>query len=445
MVETNVKIIEQLQQYIMLCCQDPELRKHFSTHPAHFSRTRKLPMQTVALMIINCLKRSLHIEIQDFFAKALQQAPCCSKSAFCLQRAKLKPLFFQVLNRLLVNSFYEQYDSALKRWKGFRVLAVDGSTAYLLNKPALRRHFGMQHNQHGERVMGRIMQVHDVLNNIIVSGQMLAFTASEQTAAYQLASGFAEDALVLCDRNFASYALMYLLIHQEKSRHFIIRTKTHHGFREVSDFMRSRKNSKVVELHPSKSAMAILDTLGYKTDHRTAINVRMVKIKLPNGATEVLLTNLVDARRYSAEELKMLYALRWKIETKYDQQKNKLLLEEFSGHSVCAIQQDYQANILLSNLHSLVEKQCAVYLTLLSEQRKYDYRINQSASLASMKYRVVRLLSDPYTITFLLLELQKIFERYLEPQRNGRSYPRTRTRKRRHGRCQTFTNFKKNL
>lgn len=445
MVEANVKIMQQLQQYILLCCQDPQLRHHFITDPSDFSRIRKLPMQTVVLLIINCLKRSLHVEIQDFFVQAMQQPIACTKSAFCLQRIKLRPLLFSVLNRLLVDSFYEQYGSELKCWKGFRVLALDGSTACLLNKPALQNHFKVQNNQYGDRPMGRIVQLHDVLNNIIVAGNIHPLTTSEQAAAYQLAEQLPQEALLVCDRNFSSYALMYLLIHQEKSRHFIIRTKTHHGFKEVKDFMRSSKNSRIIDLCPSYGSMSILGTLGYKVFNHTAIKIRMIKIKLSDGTIEVLLTNLLDEQLYSVQEIKMLYALRWKIETKYDQQKNKLLLEEFSGHSVCAVEQDYQANVFISNLHSLIEKQCDVYLMLISEQRRHDYQINHSTSLALMKYRIVRLLSNPYTVIDLLLELQKIFERYLEPIRRGRHYPRTRTSKRRSGRCQTFTNFKRNL
>ena len=44
---------------------------------------------------------------------------------------------------------------------------------------------------------------------------------------------------------------------------------------------------------------------------------------------------------------------------------------------------------------------------------------------------------------WLLLALQRSFERYLEPRRPGRKYPRTRKNKRMKGRYQTYTNFKR--
>jgi len=427
MVEANVKIMEDLQSYLNVCCEESEIRNKFTAKASDFSRTRKLPMQRVALLVLNFLKRSLNVEIKEFFEKALCEGKVsCSKGAFCLQRLKLKPSFFFLWNQILTGSFYEHYENEVKRWKGFRLLATDGSMIYLLNKPSLRSYFGAQNNQHGDRVMARAMQVEDVLNHVTVFGNIFPIRVSEQSVAYRLAETYPLDSLLLFDRNFASYALMYLLINQEQSRHFVIRCKTIRSFNEVASFLHSHKTSKVVRLYASQRSTRILSELGYKVNSETAITIRMVKIKLPNGETEVLLTNLIDERKYSVEEIKELYGLRWRIETKYFKQKNQMLLEEFSGHSVCSVQQDYFANVFVSNLHSVIEKQCDVHLFLLDEKRKYRYQINQSASLGLMKNMIVKLLFRRNEIVSILLALQRAFERFLEPERNGRISPRIR-------------------
>lgn len=403
-------------------------------------------MERVALMVINFLKRSLNVEIKEFFEKALgEEKICCTKGAFCLQRLKLHPSFFFLWNQILTDSFYEHYAQDIKRWKGFRVFGTDGSMAYLLDRVSLRDYFGVQDNQYGDRVMARIVQVEDVLNRITVYGNIVPLHLSEQSVAYSLADRYPADSLLLFDRNFASYTLMYLLMSQEISRHFVIRCKTRGAFREVASFMRSPKSSKVVTMKPSALSIKTLHDRGYRVNTNTAIKVRMVKFKLPNAETEVLLTNLLDDKEYSVEDLKHIYGLRWRIETQYHKQKNQMMLEEFSGHSVCSVQQDYFANVFVSNLHELIEKQSEVHLSLLEEKRKYAYRINQSASLAAMKHQVVRLLLDKKRILMILLQLQRTFEMYLEPEREGRISPRIRKYKRRNGRCQTFTNYKRNL
>jgi hypothetical protein len=88
-----------------------------------------------------------------------------------LQRSKLKPLFFKVWNKWLVDSFYHYYGEHVKRWRGFRLQAVDGSTVYLLNKEEIINHFDTHSNQHVSVPMARVMQVHDVLNDITVWGE----------------------------------------------------------------------------------------------------------------------------------------------------------------------------------------------------------------------------------------------------------------------------------
>lgn len=44
------------------------------------------------------------------------------------------------------------------------------------------------------------------------------------------------------------------------------------------------------------------------------------------------------------------------METRYDTQKNKGQLEQFSGVSVLSIYQDYQATVFVCNLQALLEK-----------------------------------------------------------------------------------------
>jgi len=61
-----------------------------------------------------------------------------------LQRTKLQPLFFEVWNKWLVECFYHYYETRVKRWRGFRLQAVDGSKAYLINKKEVIEYFGTQ-------------------------------------------------------------------------------------------------------------------------------------------------------------------------------------------------------------------------------------------------------------------------------------------------------------
>jgi hypothetical protein len=441
MVEANVKIIEELKFFLETVANEPALRVLFTSSDTDFSRERKLSMQRVVGIVINMPKRSLSIELQEFFDSLGEGEQSCTKSAFCQQRSKLKPLFFKVWNQWLVEHFYQYYAEQVKRWRGFRLQAVGGSTAYLVNKAQVAKHFGTQANQHGAVPMARVLQIQDVLNDLTLWGALYPISTSEQQVMAKQVAQLSPDSLTLFDRGYAGYGLMYLMLHEETPRHFLIRCKTTFN-KEVRQFALSGKRSKTVELKPCQKAIAMLKENGYIVTKDTTIKVRMVQVNLASGEPEILLTNLYDEKLYSVEDLKQLYALRWGIETTYSKQKNQQQLEQFSGHRVVCIEQDYAATLLVANLQSLLEKQCEAYLDTVNGKRKHTYRINRNVSWAALKHTIIKLFlfNEPEEI---LLQLQKAFERHIEPLRPGRQYPRMKKAKRLNGKYQTFTNYKR--
>ena len=374
MVEANVKIIEELKSFLSTVCDQKEVRDLITQSPCDFSRERKLTLPRVIGMIINLPKRSLSIELQEFFDSFDMASIAASKGAFSLQRGKLLPCFFELWNQLLVDCFYHYYGDTVKRWRGFRLQAVDGSTAYLIDKPDVVQKFGTQDNQCKQVPMAQVMQLQDVLNNITIWGGIFPIKKAERAIMANQVHRLYQDSLTLFDRGYPSYALMYLLLNQEKPRHFVMRCKLSFN-KEIRAFVASNQTSKTIELTPTSQAIKTLYENGYVVTKNTVIQVRMVKVVLSTGETEVLLTDLYDENLYSVADFKYLYGLRWRIETTYGIQKNQQQMEQFSGHRVICIQQDYAAGIFVSNLQSLIEKQCEPYLKQLSKSRKYDYKI----------------------------------------------------------------------
>ena len=422
-------------------CTDTTIRKIVTQSETDFTRDRKLTLERIASLIINMPKRSLSIEIQEFFSSLQKDIAPSTKGAFSLQRTKLQPLFFEVWNNWLVNCFYQYYGAKVKRWRGYRLQAVDGSTAYLMNKQEVIEYYGTQDNQHVRIPMARVMQIQDILNDITVWGSMGPIKESEQALIIKRVSNFYKDSITLFDRGYPSYALMYLMNNEETARHFVMRCKA--GFNKATiQFLRSSRNSKVITLKATTAAMATLHQQGYIVTTATTMKVRMVKVPLRSGEVELLLTNLYDEKLFTAEDLKYLYGLRWAIETTYNKQKNQQQMEQFSGHRVICIQQDYAASLFVANLQSLIEKQCENYLHRINKRRKYRYKINRNVSWASLKHNIIQLFLQNEPLQ-LLMQLQKSFERNTEPIRPGRHYPRIIKAKRLNGKYQTFTNYKR--
>lgn len=441
MVRTNVKIIEELKLFLDTVLEHPEIRGLFTTKPSDFSRERKLPLRKLIGFLINLPKRSLSVEIQSFFEVLDQGGASCTKGAFSLQRTKLKPDFFTVWNAFLVECFYTHYGTHVQHWKGFRLLAVDGSTFTVVNVPETLEHFGAANNQYRGVPMARVMQIHDVLNDITLWGGIFPKTRSENGIMADNVHCLPADSLTLFDRGFPSYALMYLMISQEEPRHFAIRCKAAYR-KEVKSFMQSADSDVTTIMYPSVESIENLKKQGYIIPKDTGIAIRMVKIILPDGETEILLTNLYDQERFSIQEMGKLYFMRWKIETAYGKQKNQMQMEITSGHRVVCIEQDYAAGLFVANLQSVIEKQCQTQVKEISHRRQHGYQVNKNASWAALKDRILRIFvqqADSYT---LLMELQHLFVKNIEPVRTGRQVPRVPENRKR-GKYQTFTNYRR--
>lgn len=436
MIESNVRIIAELKQVLNVVAHNPELRKLFTQCETDFTRNRKLTLENIVAFIINMPKRSLSVELYDFFSM-LGDTKTATKSAFSQQRIKLLPLFFQFWNRYFVNAFYEEYGTNIKRWNGFRLLAVDGSTVYLIDTPEIVEKFGLQK----EIPMARVMQIHDVLNDIAVWGDLFPIRKSEKAIIGDRVESLYKDSLTVFDRGFPSYWLMFMMINQETPRHFVMRCKLDFS-KVIRAFVKSEIMSQTIEITPSYKSKNKLKEKGFLITAATTIKIRMIKVILSSGEVEVLLTNLYDETIYPIECFSQLYFLRWGIETSYGMQKNQQQMEQFSGHRTQCILQDYYAGIFTLNLQSLVEKQCQPFLENMNRTRKYNYKINKNISRSNIKYNIVKLFlwNNPEKI---LLKMQKMFELYIEPERPGRHNARINKATKINGKYQTLTNYKR--
>jgi IS4 transposase len=94
----------------------------------------------------------------------------------------------------------------------------------------------------------------------------------------------------------------------------------------VETFYNTGKESQVVNLElPAKDKTAA-ESLGIT---KKKIKVRLVRIELESGETEILLSTLVNEEIFTPAHLKELYGLRWPIEESYKTFKHKVCIENF--------------------------------------------------------------------------------------------------------------------
>jgi len=436
----NLRIITDLKKFLMQISTHSKLWSKSVISKTAFTRNRCLPFATLVMLILNLPKRSLSIEIDSFFSHIQQRR--CSKAAFCRQRTKLKPFFFKLWNQVLIKSFYYHYNNRVKRWKGFILLAFDDSVISLPQTHELSVAYGHTSSgkgQHGVAAQGCVM--YDVLNKLIIDSKLLPYMTSERSVVMeQLEHTPIKNSLLTFDRGYPCFWLFYLLLQKQQYK-FIMRAQTNFN-NIVKEFCSSSTHDRIATFHPTNTAIKQMQQMGITVTKETSIHLRLLKVPLKTGEIEILITNLYSSELYSAEDLKEAYFLRWGIETCFGTLKNQLQIENFSGIRQLCVEQDFFANIFVYNLQSIIEKQSDSRVSKISRSRKHCYQINKNLCWATLKTKVVDLFFKEDSMQ-ILLELQALFEQYLEPVRPNRSYPRTTKAIHTNGKYKTLTNYKR--
>lgn len=440
MLATNVSTISILKTFLFNVSTDSGLRSLFTTKPFYFTRKRKLTFELIVLFILRLNKKTLSTDLENFFEE-LHSKLKCSVSAFSQQRVKLEPFFFKFWNDVLCANYYSIAKKEIKRWKGFLVLANDGSSLTLTNLLELQKYFGGQKSPGGFSVMAKTFYCFDVLNKMILYSAIKPYRYGE----FQMACDFIDsgklksDFLMLFDRHYSAYNIVALFKFNELSINFLIRTNTNYNY--VKEFLQSNKKSMIITLYPSYNAKKNLLKRGYKVGNNDGIIVRLVRVDLSKNNVEVLMTSLLDEVKYPNHEFKKLYAMRWGVETNIDFQKNILQLESMSGSSVITIKQDFYATVLSTNLHFMIVDPAQKLVDKTITDRKYPMKINMNKASGKIKQFIVQLFKTD-SLKKILIEIKQYVIRYLLPVRTGRSYPRQRKNMHSRSKHPTFTNYK---
>lgn len=392
-----------------------------------FTRKRCLPFTVVVLLLINMMKRSLQDELDDFF-KALNQEKIASrevtKGAFSQARKKLKSSAFVELNEEQVNYFYKHFEP--KSWHGFQLRAIDGTLLNVPDNTATREEFGVWGSRHDGKgsPKARVSQLFDVLNEVTINAQIAPKSWGERRLAARHLPHFNADTLLLLDRGYPAF-WFFAAIRQQKA-HFCARIDGS-TWDLVKEFTKSGLMEKEISLPPSTSAIKTCKSYNLPTDDLT---LRLVRVDLPSGEIEVLITSILDAVAFPISHFQALYHLRWPVEEDYKRIQSRFEVENWSGITVEAVYQDFHATIFTKNLAAILAQPAQDFISQLHQERKHDYKTNMTNLISKLKDSVLFLFWD-LSIAPLLHALWAQIVSTVEPIRPNRSYPRNKKVKRR--------------
>jgi hypothetical protein len=409
--------------------RDPNCLARHRVRPQDFTRNRQLTFPVLMLFIlqktIKSIQRHLH-EFLDELAQGEIFEPVTS-GAVTHARAKLKDTAFIELNRDGVLPTVYGSERPIQRWREHRLFGIDSSLMRLPDSEELGQAFGWKETANQKGATGtrypeaRLSVVYDLLNRIGHDARLEPSTLGEVALAIQQSEHLQPGDVAINDRGFSGYVYFALVL--QRGAHFIGRCSTGSFLAAQEMFRRNRANqSQVVWLFAPSDQKAECRRLGLPLK----MKVRFVSVRLPTGELEVLATSLLDEALYPTEEFLTVYHWRWGHETFYLMLKGRLELENFSGRTVEAVQQDVQAAVLLANLESLLSEPTQAALTERSTPQTQPLQVNRSNSYHALKFQVLDLLYRDIPARQVICQLMKLFQGSPVPVRPNRQVPRRR-------------------
>lgn len=190
--------------------------------------------------------------------------------------------------------------------------------------------------------------------------------------------------------------------------------------------MKSGHREQVIMLHIPTTSISACRKLQLDT---RPIQLRLVRVELDSGESEVLVTSLLDSRQYPHHLFAELYHDRWPVEEDYKVMKCRIELENFSGKSSLSVYQDFHAAVFSKNITAMLVASAQEKVEEATASRMFVYKSNFTQALSTMRDAIIVLLQGSRkTILKIISDLLETIAKAVEPVRLGRKYPRNHMR-----------------
>ena len=361
-------IITFAQKKIEKCLESMGLRLKATA----FTRGRKLTAKLILFLILHRIYTSLQLDLDDFYEGT--GCPHVSKQAFSKARQQLNPEF--------VREFFDDTskvaakDDTMPSYCGMRLIAIDGTDAALENSAELKQTFGCSGTKKNAAT-ALCSIAYGPFDHVIYDCRIDSYQKDERDLARMHVARLKElglkKSLLLFDRWYPSAEFIAFL--RREGFHFVMRVRSKWNLEADSI-----KNQGWITLRQGENSFS----------------VRVLKVKLPTGSTETLLTSL-NQKQLPIAKAAGLYFKRWAVETAFDMIKSKLQLENFSGKTAVSVKQDFYATVYLANLALFIEADANAKIAKADEGKnlKYPRQSNSNRTIHILRKAFIRLLLQP--------------------------------------------------
>jgi hypothetical protein len=254
------------------------------------------------------------------------------RSAICKARQKL---YWQAFEWLLRKLNCEAQFNDLK-WHGHFVRAIDGTRLTLPHSKEIMDKFNCCRTGQGDRIehypKARLVTAVNVYTHQVTQALLDPYQNSERTQVLELIKSLPTKDILLLDRGLAGSKLWAAIANQRK---FFVARLPISEYREIlaNRLLKTRKTEMIL-------------TLKAKTEDGQSHNLRVRLLRSPkrkDGSCLVLITNLLNSKKYQRKELLSLYKQRWEAEKVFLRIKQIFGVEHFHSRKLNGILQEIHA------------------------------------------------------------------------------------------------------
>lgn len=413
-------LIEEMDTYHWLFTSKPD---------TDFTRVKKWSFEKVMKFMLCMEGKSLKDELLEYF-DFQNETP--SNSSFNQRRSQILPEAFE----FLFHEFTDYFCEEPSLYKGYRLLACDGSdlciahnpkdeTTYFQSLPGTRGfnqiHLNALYDLRSRTYIDAIIQPARLENeNKAMCDFIDSYPALQKT-------------IFIADRGYENYNIF---AHAEnKNVFYLIRAKDifsngivsslkkqlpqeRDSFDEMVSITLTRKQTNKVKANPDKYRVIMkstsFDYLDLHFNMYYDMKMRIIRFPISNDTYECIITNL-PSDEFPSEEIKQLYQMRWGIETSFRELKYAIGLTRFHSKKTDYIQQEIWARLILYNFCEIITTKVIVKQ---NADLKHTYQLNYTRALHICCYflSIPKEKAPP--------DVEYLIGHELLPVRPGRSDPR---------------------
>ena len=349
-----------------------------------FVRKSELSFSKTMRFILGMGSQTLGKELMDFYDFDPKMV---SVSAVVQRRSKILPAAFQYL----FHKFNETF-SQTSFFHGYRLYAVDGSDIHIPTAPDDKDTFYRANiDVKGYNLM-HLNALYDIMNQRYMNAVLQdSRNENEHSALISMLRNIGHDSIIVADRGYESYNTIAHL--ENNGLKYVIRIKTSGGIAQKfniphdkeADFsaniLLTRRHTNEVKANPKiyryLPASSNFDFLPKESKDTYPLKFRIIRLKISENNYETIVTNLYDDE-FSAEDIKMIYKMRWGIETSFRELKYHVGLIAFHSKKKDCVIQEIFASLIMYNFSMLITENILIDN---NKHNKYRSKVNYAVAI----------------------------------------------------------------